>query len=141
MTAGKGLDVQYLQHHDIDAQVTFYGEYVDFVSRAIRLQETGDEGEFQHIANSKAFERQTLSTCYSRRMFWTENASIGLGPACMRAGDVVVVFHGGNTPYVLRPRGDKYLFMGQAYVDDIMDGQLMEKLSRGEVQEQDFYLI
>jgi hypothetical protein len=52
-----------------------------------------------------------------------------------------VVLHGGNTPYILRPKGDKYLFMGQAYVDDIMNGQLMEKLDRGEVQEQDFCLI
>jgi hypothetical protein len=51
------------------------------------------------------------------------------------------VLHGGNTPYILRPRGDEYLFIGQAYVDEIMHGEIMRGLSTGEVKEEDFCLV
>jgi hypothetical protein len=111
------------------------------MGRASELQRTGGDSNIQHNADSKKFEYWTFMICDLRRLFWTENAVLGLGPQCMRAGDVVVVLHGGNTPYILRPKGDNYLFMGQAYVDDIMNGQLIEKLDGGEVQEQDFCLI
>jgi hypothetical protein len=142
MTAGTWEKVaRNPQTLDFDVQEKYYEAFIHFMHRATELQKTGTEGEFQHNTDSKRVEYNTFLFCDLRRFFWTENASLGLGPQCMRAGDVVVVLHGGNTPYVLRPKGDKYLFMGQAYVDDIMNGQLMEKLDRGEVQEQDFCLI
>jgi hypothetical protein len=140
VTAGSWKS-RYLQYLDANDQEIYWWAFMQFMARMIELQDTGDEGPFQHSTDWKGFEEEAFSTCEHRRMFWTEHGCLGLGPACMRAGDVVVVLHGGNTPYVLRPRGDKYLFMGQAYVDDIMNGQLMEKLSRGEVEEQDFCLI
>jgi hypothetical protein len=142
MTAGSWRTPdKYLQDLDLETQSRYYMAYINFMCRAILLRETGEEGNFRHDADSKQFEDLTFDTCSMRRMFWTEHDYLGLGPQCMRAGDIVAVLHGGNTPYVLRPRGDKYLFMGSAYVDVIMNGQLMERLSRGEVQEQDFYLI
>jgi hypothetical protein len=131
----------YLQTLEVDVQEKYYKAFTHFMGRASELQRTGGDSNIQHNADSKKFEYWSFMICDLRRLFWTENAVLGLGPQCMRAGDVVVVLHGGNTPYILRPKGDKYLFMGQAYVDDIMNGQLMEKLDRGEVQEQDFCLI
>jgi hypothetical protein len=74
-------------------------------------------------------------------MFWTEKSSYGIGPHCMRSGDVVVVLYGGNTPYVLRPRGDGYIFLGQAYVDEIMHGELFHGSGICAPQEQIFCLI
>jgi hypothetical protein len=142
MTAGQwGTASMYLQDLDADAEKRYYMAFKRFIASTMESQDTSNDGESQHNTDSKQFELDVFHTCHLRRMFWTENSSLGLGPMCMRSGDVVVVLHGGNTPYVLRPSGDKYLFMGQAYVDDIMDGQLMEKLSRGEVHEQDFCLI
>jgi hypothetical protein len=142
MTAGTwGTPHQYYQDLDLESRGTYFKAFVNFMFRAISLRDTGEEGEFRHNADSRRFEDVAFNTCSMRRIFSTEDNPLGLGPQCMRSGDVVVVLHGGTTPYVLRQRGDKYLFMGQAYVDDIMDGQLMEKLSRGEVQEQDFCLI
>jgi hypothetical protein len=59
----------------------------------------------------------------------------------MRVNDIVVVLYGGNTPYVLRPRGDEFLFIGQAYIDNIMHGEVIADLRTGKVQEQIFCLI
>jgi hypothetical protein len=64
-----------------------------------------------------------------------------MGPHCMQSGDVVVVLYGGNTPYVLRPRGDGYIFLGQAYVDEIMHGELFHGSGICAPQEQIFCLI
>jgi hypothetical protein len=142
MTAGTWERTgNYVQTLEVDAQEKYYKAFTHFMGRASELQRTGGNSNIQHNADSKEFQYWTFMICDLRRLFWTENTVLGLGPQCSRAGDVVVVLHGGNTPYILRPRGDKYLFMGQAYVDDIMNGQLMEKLGRGEVQEQDFCLI
>lgn len=56
--------------------------------------------------------------------FSTEARYIGLGPAEMRAGDVVFVLYGGRFPFVLRPTVDqKYNLVGYAYVSGIMDGE------------------
>lgn len=59
----------------------------------------------------------------------------------MRTGDIVVVLYGGETPFVLRPRGDEFLLLGPAYVHSIMDGQLVEELEAGKREERVFCLI
>ena len=59
----------------------------------------------------------------------------------MRNGDVVIVLYGGNTPYVLRSRGDEYIFIGQAYVDEIMHGEIFHESRMFALQEQVFCLI
>lgn len=77
--------------------------------------------------------------CKDRRFFWIEGGSFGIGPACMRKGDVVVVLFGGKTPYILRTCGRSYLYIGQAYVDKLMTGNLIEEMERGRVHEQGFF--
>lgn len=65
-------------------------------------------------------------SCFDRRLFWTKMGFIGLGPGCMRPGDQVVVVHGSKVPFVLRAKGDDWLFMGECYVDEIMYGEAFE---------------
>lgn len=53
-----------------------------------------------------------------RKLFLTASGVLGLGPQCMREGDVVVVFAGGPVPYVLRRTceedcGDCFRFVGE----------------------------
>jgi hypothetical protein len=69
------------------------------------------------------------------------DGSYGMGPQCMQPGDIVVVLYGGNTPYVLRPKGEDYLFMGEAYVDELMHGKLVHEVEAGQRQEQMFCLV
>jgi hypothetical protein len=142
LTAGCwGKDGQYIERLSTRKQVRHSGACTHFLLRLLHVQEFGDEGEYFHSADSLQFERDAYEACMQRRMFWTEKSSYGIGPHCMRSGDVVVVLYGGNTPYVLRPRGDRYIFMGQAYVDEIMHGELFHGSGICAPQEQIFCLI
>lgn len=82
-----------------------------------------------------------VTTCSGRRVFFLQDGSLGLGPACMRLGDIVAVLYGSDAPCVLRPRGDNYLFLGLAYIDDIMHGELVEDMRARRRSEQEFCLI
>lgn len=79
-----------------------------------------------------------------RRFFRTQRSWPGLGPECMGAGDVVVVFHGGTSPYVLRPvegKEDYYHLLGECYVDILLDEGAYNMLEEGGAKEHIFYLV
>ena len=63
----------------------------------------------------------------NRRPFMSKQGYVGLGPASMRQRDVICVLFGAQVPYVLRDIEDgEYNFVGEAYCDGIMDGEIME---------------
>jgi hypothetical protein len=143
LTAGCSFDEagQFVENLDKDAQDRYYSAVCHALVRLYCLQVIGNEGPFAHNPDSLQAEQFAFGPCNLRRIFWTENGSLGLGPQCMDIGDIVVVLYGGNTPYILRPKGDKYLFMGQAYIDNIMHGELLRSLEAGKLQEQTFCLV
>ncbi|SCV47005.1 related to HET-6OR heterokaryon incompatibility protein (het-6OR allele) [Fusarium fujikuroi] len=64
--------------------------------------------------------------CRLRNFFITEKGYIGTGPRSLKPGDSVCILFGGDTPYIVRPRSstsDEDLFLGNAYVHGIMDGE------------------
>jgi hypothetical protein len=94
----------------------------------------------------KAYQSVIVSTLRQKQYVWdgiffTAGGTFGIGSACMREGDIVVVLFGGDTPYVLRPYGETYLSIGQAYVDDIMQGELVREMGAGGLREQEFCLV
>lgn len=92
-------------------------------------------------------ERQQLLDDFSRRIpgqsnysenmdkmtgkcpYMTRKGYVGMGPGEACPGDVVVILFGSRIPYVLRPSGDgtMYCFVGEAYCDGVMDGELLTK--------------
>ncbi|ETS87891.1 hypothetical protein PFICI_01719 [Pestalotiopsis fici W106-1] len=69
------------------------------------------------------------SACRNRRFFVGKDLGfIGLGPSCMRPGDVVSILYGGSVPFILRNITEDmdaipdYLMLGAAYVYGVMDG-------------------
>lgn len=64
--------------------------------------------------------------CRDRRLARTAGERLGLAPHLARAGDVCCVVRGVDVPVVLRPtaRG-AYRLVGEAYVNGVMDGELM----------------
>jgi hypothetical protein len=63
-----------------------------------------------------------------KRPFRTREEYVGLGPVPTRLGDLVVVFSGAEIPHVIRPRGgDRFEFLGDAYCDGAMDGEVWDK--------------
>ena len=98
--------------------------------------------ELDSLRGDALLYHDMLGGCtYNLRFFWTSEKDYGMGPACMREGDIVVVFYGAEAPFVLRPKGDKYLMLGEAYVDSIRNGEIMKEVGEGKRQEQKFCLI
>ncbi|KAF2423016.1 HET-domain-containing protein [Tothia fuscella] len=77
-------------------------------------------------------------TSFHRSIFSTGNGYVGLGSNALRVDDVVCVLFGGRVPFVLRPCGGYYQFVGDAYVHGMMDGEAMDRYEKGEYREQIF---
>ena len=75
------------------------------------------------------FDWTIMNMNYNRRLFSTSTGRIGMGSADMEPGDLVVLFRGGRTPFVLRlsdqnfTDGPVYQIVGYAYVHGVMDGE------------------
>jgi len=66
-----------------------------------------------------------------RRLFFTTpGGRFGLGPWDTKAGDIVFVLLGCNVPVILRQDGDRWVFVGEAFVLGIMDGEMAETAER-----------
>jgi hypothetical protein len=72
-----------------------------------------------------------------RTLFVTSGGMLGLGPYCLRKGDVATVLFGTQVPIILRPSGQRYVYLGESYIEGIMEGEGME-FGRDEV---DFEII
>ena len=68
--------------------------------------------------------------CRGRRLFLTETGHLGLGPAGLQREDPVVVFLGGEVPFILRKMAHEEAFqlVGYCYVHGLMDGETSQRL-------------
>ncbi|KAH7411594.1 heterokaryon incompatibility protein-domain-containing protein [Phaeosphaeria sp. MPI-PUGE-AT-0046c] len=76
----------------------------------------------------------------NRAMFITAKGYIGLAPWNGQKGDSIVVLLGGCTPFLLRPKGNQYNLVGEAYVYGIMGGELFGD-EMGHAQLRDFEIV
>ena len=58
------------------------------------------------------YRRSVWSVCQNRRVYRTTSGLLGLGPQMMQPGDTVVVLFGGSYPFILRPSGPEWIFIG-----------------------------
>lgn len=65
-----------------------------------------------------------------RRLFLTERNQVGLGPEAMRQGDVIVNLKGSTLPFILRPHGSFYRFVGAARIHDSMRRDAMAQAEK-----------
>jgi hypothetical protein len=73
-----------------------------------------------------------------RSFFTTRAGYMGIGTAHAGVGDLVCIFYGGKPCYVIREQGDHQIFIGDAYVHGIMNGEFM--LSDKEIVLREFVL-
>jgi hypothetical protein len=100
-----------------------------------------DEGHSTEIASDiERFIEAASNACNGRRLFFTYSGYLGLGPDAMRGGDRLVVLYGGEMPYILRPEGTRFRFVGECYVYDLMKGQAVKKMEKGFLKERFFDL-
>ena len=105
----------------------------------IRMMRTGKykrEEKIERVFLTQMFSRSIAD----KRLMVTECGKIGTVATNAAVGDQVVFF-GGKVPFPLRPTEthDEFFFVGQCYVDGMMDGQAMKLRDRG--SDMDFVLV
>jgi hypothetical protein len=91
---------------------------------------------YQRLLSSSLRYTKRVYNMFDRRPFLSSTGYVGMGPTSMEPNDVIVVFCGSRVPYALRPKGDKFILLGEAYCDGAMDGEIV-KLQ----QKQTFVLV
>jgi hypothetical protein len=68
-----------------------------------------------------------VARCRERRLAYTTESRLALVPLVAEVGDIFCVIQGMDVPVVLRKtRSGRYKFVGEAYVQGVMEGELME---------------
>jgi hypothetical protein len=67
------------------------------------------------------YDRATVNRCF----FDTETGYMGMGPRHTQLGDLAVVLIGGSFCFILRPKGQWYELVGDAYVHGAMNGEFI----------------
>ena len=125
--AGDGSNTQSLDHRVLNA--------VSDVEHGAPLSDADKR-------NAQMFQLMALC-CARRHFFITKQGSFGLGPSQTRSRQLVCVLLGSDVPLLLQRFGDnEFRFIGQAYVDGIMDykGDLRQDIESGKVKTREFIL-
>ena len=78
------------------------------------------------IRESRDFQCAFDFAAYGRAFCMFDDGRVGWVPKAAEVGDQVAIFLGATVPILLRPRGDGYIVLGEAYVHEMMDGQAFE---------------
>jgi hypothetical protein len=70
--------------------------------------------------------RLSVIALVGRRLITTKNGYLGLAPEEVEVDDVVAILFGSKFPVILRPSGQNYIYVGECYVDGIMDGEILK---------------
>lgn len=93
--------------------------------RGIKALTQGPEDNFS--AAARPYIGSLLCWAH-KRPFLTASGFVGLGPAEVEPGDIVVILDGFNACYVFRGQDsdgrNEYRLVGEAYVDGVMDGEM-----------------
>ena len=101
-----------------------------------------DASEYDYSEVYTCFDR----TSKKRRLMTTKKGYLGWAPDNIYGsdsdqtwqGDLIAIIFGCSTPVVIRPYGQRFKVIGEAYVQGLMDGEAMELLKSGGVQSQNF---
>ena len=72
------------------------------------------------------FETTFELAAYGRNFCIFDDGRAGWVPKAAEVGDRIAIFLGVTVPILLRPRGNGYIILGEAYVHEMRDGQAFE---------------
>lgn len=125
--------------HDAHGKIRMGDKYLkDYFTDTI----PDDASEFDYAEVFLASDR----TGMGRRLMFTEKGYMGWAPDNaygaesdqVEIGDLVCVVFGCSTPLVIRPVGEQYVVLGEAYMEGLMDGEALGFLITGVSAEKDF---
>jgi hypothetical protein len=87
------------------------------------------------------FVSQAFRACNGRKLFFTKNGRLGVGPMAMRSGDISCILVGARTPFILRPAGDQYILVGEAYLRGLTKSEVIATGTKGERADRLFEIV
>jgi hypothetical protein len=76
-----------------------------------------------------------------RKYFVSADGYIGLVPKAAQEGDMICIFMGGMTLFIIRPAGENYKLVGACYVHGLMHGEAVTEFEKNGQKVQDFILV
>jgi hypothetical protein len=81
--------------------------------------------------DARGFTEVATEVCPCHVLFLTSGGHLGLGLENISPGDSVWVLGGTHLPFVLRKVKSYYKLVGDCFIDDIMDGQVIHSMKHG----------
>jgi hypothetical protein len=90
---------------------------------------------------NRACMRLAALSLEHRALITTETGYLGLAPKAVRSGNIVAILFGCKCPVILRPCHDNmYQVVGECYIHELMDGEILIQERDGYVSRQEFVL-
>lgn len=112
-------EVKWLRRATINSRLGFWATYTLAEGRS-GWYAAHPEAHLPHVAYIGRLIRM-----HDARPFLLDTDYVGMCPMEAEANDVLVVFLGRHVPYVLRPNGDAWTLVGEAFAFGAMDGEAM----------------
>jgi hypothetical protein len=106
--------------------------------------------DIESVERATLFHQRFMTVTKNRRFFTTEAKRVGFGSQCTASGDIVVIFLGASTPFIIREVSSanvdggrsvkEYKLVGEAYVDGLMAGEGVRGLKRANLKVVDIRL-
>jgi hypothetical protein len=122
-------------------QVTVWGicQGIEYVAEEFFCNDVADQEQHTlELQRQSRLVTQAIGLNYSRRFFVTEAGLVGLGPLDTVENDMVCILLGCCIPVILRQKGSHFIYVGDAYVDEYIDGLGIDELEDGACNLEDF---
>ena len=120
------LDHESIGNKPTDTKAGLASQYAYRVLRGLVAAPPGEnEYSWRRRESSSYWQKMEKSIC-GKSAFVSGTGYLGLGPEDLRFGDLICIFLGAATPFILRPSHmGRYTLIGEAYVHGIMYGEIM----------------
>ncbi|KAK5697086.1 hypothetical protein LTR17_024027 [Elasticomyces elasticus] len=108
---------------NISAYITYLVEY----HHQPPILESLPPATVEAIRKASKFVKQLVWVWADNQLFQTTSGRIGIGRGIVTPGDALVVFYGGQVPFVLRPSGVHHQYICDAYCHGIMNGEAIKQ--------------
>lgn len=126
---------------DLDFNARHLEEFTAFLSWNLATHGPLEFGsQDPTVQRAVGFYEESKGIVRGRKFFETSSSLLGLGHRIVQPGDVVAIFFGGNTPFVLRAVNGLWRLIGVCYVYGIMEGQAYSEWQNTDQLPEDFYI-
>lgn len=111
------------------------GEYSYFGMKVLATSSAPSLAQFAEDGDSERFSAAAIASICT--MIYTEKGYLGLGPGRItpQPGDIVAVLFGARPCYLLRPFGQYFKLLGSCHIQGLMQGEAIEMLREGLLEE------